>query len=210
MFDNYIKPNRKAFETDPFGYSALGRHRWGLIKEMAGFPIDISKPATTEELKDPILWLTQVEALTQAAILIIKNEPDFKNMPDNMRGICDGQFCAAGLMLIGYSLEISLKAMLIMQKGISSYIEEEKNYYHHRLHKLVNFIPDLSTKDKVILELLTHYIYWAGRYPDPGFDKEKDAEQIFNLAEQHQVTLKEVFTLAAKISGHAKKIADEL
>jgi len=55
-FDQYIKPNKKRFEADPFGYSALGRMRWGILTEMAGFDhIDIEKPATTEELKNPVL-----------------------------------------------------------------------------------------------------------------------------------------------------------
>lgn len=94
-FDQYIKPNKERFETDPFSYSALGRMRWGILTELAGFDhIDLAKPATTEELKNPVLWLTQAEALSKAATIIIKSEPEFENLPDNMRGICDGQFKA--------------------------------------------------------------------------------------------------------------------
>jgi len=138
----------------------------------------------------------------------MKSEAEFENFPENMRGICDGQFKATGLMLVGYSLEICLKAMLIMIKGIAAYNSEEKKHRHHKLHKLAAFVPDLSEKDMAILELLTHYVYWAGRYPDPGYGYEQKTEQIFDLAEKHQVTAKEVFLLAAKVMGHAKTVAD--
>lgn len=210
-FDQYIKPSKKKFEADPFGYSSLGRIRWGVLAEMAGFEhIDIEKPATAEELKNPVLWLTQAEALSKAASVVITSNPEFENFPENMRGICDGQFKATGLMLVGYSLEICLKAMLIMIKGIDTYISEEKKHRHHKLHKLADFVPSLSGKDMAILELLTHYVYWAGRYPDPGYGFEQKTEQILDLAEKHQVTIKEVFQLAAKVMGHARIVANEL
>lgn len=208
--DRYIKPNRKDFEVDPFGYSALARHKWGMASELSGFPVDISKLATTQELKNPILWLAQAEALSQAAISILKTEPDFDTMPQLTRGVCDSQYCAAGIMLVGYSLEICLKAMMIMKSGIDSYIKEEKKHRHHRLHKLANFIPDLSAKDKAILELLTHYVYWAGRYPDPGYGKEEDAESIFTISEKYQITAKDLFTLAAQIMKHSQIVAAEV
>jgi hypothetical protein len=92
--------------------------------------LNISKPATTEELKNPILWLCQARALSDAALIVIKNEPDFKEMPQLVRGVCDSQYCAVGLMLVGYSLEICLKAIMIMKNGIESYLEIEKK--HHR------------------------------------------------------------------------------
>ncbi len=206
-----IMPNKKRFEEDPFSYSALGRMRWGLVTELAGLNhIDIEKPATSEELKNPILWMTQAEALTQAAILILKSEPEFSNIPEYLRGICDGQFRASGLMLVGYSLEICLKAMMIIKKGISAYNDEEKKHRHHKLHKLANFVPNLSDKDIAILELLTHYVYWAGRYPDPGYGQEKKTEEIFDLAEKYKITAEELFLLVAKVMAHSKVVTDKL
>ncbi|QBJ08183.1 hypothetical protein EYS10_06360 [Rahnella aquatilis] len=209
-FDQHIMPNKKEFEEDPFGYSALGRMRLGIAAELFGFNlIDIENPATSEELKNPILWMTQAEALTQAAILILKSEPEFSNISRYLRGICDGQYRATGLMLIGYSLEICMKAMLIIKKGIFVYNEEEKKYRHHKLHKLSNFIPNLSEKDIAILELLTHYVYWAGRYPDPGYGQENKVEEIFHLAEKYKITAAELFHLASKIMKYTKVVINE-
>jgi hypothetical protein len=207
-FDRYFKPNRKDFEVDPFGYSALARYKWGLAQEVSGFPVDISKPATTEELKNPILWLTQANALSEAAIAIFKNQPSFENMPPLTRGICDSQYCAAGLMMLGYSLEICLKAMITINEGIDSYLESEKNHKHHRLHELAKFIPNLSKKEKAGLRLLSHFVYWAGRYPDPGYGKQHEAEDIFTLSEKHQITAKELFTLATKVMGYAQTVTE--
>ncbi len=58
--------------------------------------------------------------------------------------------------------------MLIIRKGIASYTADEKSYRHHRLVELSQFISDLSDKEKAILQALTHFTLWAGRYPDPG------------------------------------------
>lgn len=205
-----LVPSKLSFAQDPFGYSALGRMRWGIVTEMFGFNyIDLENPATTEELKNPILWMTQAEAMSQAAILIIKSEPEFDSMPEHLRGICDGQFRASGLMLVGYSLEICLKAMMIIKKGITAYNDEEKKNRHHKLNKLANFIPDLSEKDMAILELLTHYVYWAGRYPDPGYGQEKKAEEIFILAEKYKVNASDVFSLSSRIMSYSKVVLGE-
>lgn len=207
--DRFIKPNRKGFESDPFGYSALARNKWGIVKTIAGFETDISKPATSEELKDPILWLSQAHALAESAAIILKNEPNLEPIDPFCRGICDSQYCAVGLMMVGYSLEVCLKAMIIIKNGIDKYMEIEKKHLHHRLHKLADFIPDLNEKDLAILKLLTHFVYWAGRYPDPGMGKEMQAEDIFNISEKYEITAKELFVLAARVMGHTKFVVEE-
>lgn len=208
--NKFIEPNRKGFDSDPFGYSALARHKWGMAQMIAGYPVDITKPATSEELKNPMLWLSQAHALAQAAVIVLKNEPELKVMPESIRGACDSQYCAVGLMLVGYSLEICLKAMMIMKNGIENFIKVEKKHRHHRLQDLANFVPDLSAKDKAILKLLTHFVYWAGRYPDPGLGREDDAEDIFILSEKYKISAKDLFVLSSMIMNYAKIIAEEL
>jgi hypothetical protein len=208
-FKKKLQPNRNAFAADPFGYSSSAWLKWGIAQTVAGFPVDISKPPTAEDLKSPILWLTQAEALTQAAVMLIKNEPDFETMPIDMRGICDSQYCAVALMLVGYSLEVCLKAMTILRSGIVTYMANEKSFYHHKLVKLAEFIPGLTTKEKAILQTLTHFTLWAGRYPDPGSGRVNDVEEVFSVAEEHKIAAKDLFELAARVMGHTSDVVDE-
>ncbi|MCH4900583.1 hypothetical protein [Pseudomonas sp. B707] len=204
-----LQPNRNAFAADPFGYSSSAWLKWGIAQTVAGFPVDISKPPTAEDLKSPILWLTQAEALTQAAVALMKNQPSFETMPTDMKGICDSQYCAVALMLVGYSLEVCLKAMTILRSGVVTYMANEKSFYHHRLVKLADFIPGLSVKDKAILQTLTHFTLWAGRYPDPGSGRVQDMEEVFSVAEQHEISAKDLFELAAQVMGHTQGVVDE-
>ena len=109
-------------------------------------------------------------------------------------------------MLVGYSLEICLKAMLILKKGIAAYQAEEKKHYHHSLEKLADFIPDLNEKDKAILKGLSHFVRWSGRYPDPGFGKDSRAEEIFTLSESYQISAKELFSVAGRVMGYSREV----
>ncbi len=207
--ENHVKPNPKGFEADPFGYSALAWHKWGMGQTMAGFPVDISKSPTTEDLKSPVLWMSQAQALSEAAASILRSEPNLENHSIYTKGVCHCQFHAVALMLIGLSLEISLKAMLILSQGVEEFSKNEHKYRHHRLHELSEFVPDLNEKDKAILECLTHFIYWAGKYPDPGSGREQDAESIFKISERHKITAKELFTLSSRVMAHIEVVINE-
>ncbi|TQO96790.1 hypothetical protein FLM11_17295 [Vibrio cholerae] len=201
-----LEYSRENFGVDPFGYSAQAFYQFGVVKALHGIPVNFDAAPTSEDLKNPILWLAHAEALTQAAITLIKTEPKFENMPFEIRAICDSQYCAVTLMLIGYSLEISLKSMMIMSHGISGYIEIEKKHRHHRLHELSQFIPTLNRKEKAILRLLTHFVYWAGRYPDPGSGREDDATEIFELSETYRITGSDLLRLSAKVMQYTKQV----
>ncbi len=204
-----LHPARKLFAADPFGYAALAWHRWGTVQTNAGFPVDPSTFPTSRDLKDPVLWLAHAGALCEAATTIARTVPTWMHMPVTARGICDSQFCAVALMLVGYSLEVSLKAMLIMRKGVVDYEADERRFRHHRLEELAGFLPDLTDKDKAILRLLTHFTVWAGRYPDPGAKFEADAKEIFDVSEREQICGREVFALAARVMKHAEVVVDE-
>lgn len=201
-----ISPDRNQFAADPFGYSALAWQRWVIAQEIAGFPGDPTKAPTSEDLKSPILWLSQAHALSEAAATVIRNMPNVEHMPALTRGVCDSQYCAVGLMLVGYSLEICLKAMLILRLGVETYSAEERKHRHHDLVKLASFMPDLSEKDKAILALLTHFLVWAGRYPDPGSGREDNATLIFELSETHQISAKDLFVLSARVMRHVQEL----
>lgn len=206
--EDYILPNRDGFGNDPFGYSALAWHKWGMAQTLAGYSVDITKPPTKEDLKSPVLWLSQAHALSEAARVVIQNTPNLDHLPIYVKGVCDCQYCAVGLMLVGYSLEICLKAMLIMNKGTQLYIDEEKNYKHHNLEKLGEFIPDLNRKERAILRVLSHFVLWAGRYPDPGSGREENTEEIFVISEKYKISAKELFELSVRIMGYSQRIVD--
>jgi hypothetical protein len=199
-------PNRQAFAADPFGYSAMAWTKWAIMQNMAGFSVDPEQPPTSYDLKSPVLWLTQAHALSEAATLILRGTPNLEHLPNLMKGVCDSQYCAVGLMLVGYSLEICLKAMLIIKMGVDAYESEERKYKHHKLVELSEFIPNLSEKDKAILALLTNFSLWAGRYPDPGSGRESDVESIFTLSEKYEISAKDLFHLSARVMGYTKDL----
>ena len=204
--NKYIMLDKKKFESDPFGYSSLAWYKWGNAQTFAGFPVDISKFPSSKDLKSPILWLTHAQAMSQAAISVIEREPNLSSIPAITRDMCHSQYYAVAIMLVGYSLEICLKGMLIEKNGISVYSENEKYFKNHQLEELSNFIPNLNIRDKVILKLLTHFVSWAGRYPDPGLGKESNVKEIFTLSEEYKITCKELFDLAARVMSYAKEI----
>ncbi|MRW87531.1 hypothetical protein GJ698_26010 [Pseudoduganella sp. FT26W] len=199
-------PSRDMFSNDPGGYSRSAWMRWAMLAGAHGAEIDPFKAPTSEDLKNPILWLAQAEAMTQAAIVLLKHEPAFENSPVEIRGICDTQYCAVALMLVGYSLEVCLKAMIILRDGIDAYSVSERDYQHHQLRKLASFIKELNIKDLAILELLTHFVYWAGRYPDPGRRGIGKHEEVFKLSEEHQISANDLFNLAARVMAHVRTL----
>lgn len=152
--------------------------------------------------KNPVLWLTQAQAQTEAAVVLVKTTPSWERMSPFVRGVCDCQYCAVALMLVGYSLETCLKAMLILSNGIDQYIAQERSFHHHRLEELAKFVPNLTDKERAILKALTHFTMWAGRYPDPGADRVGHASEIFSLSEGHQIAGRDLFALAGRIMNH--------
>jgi hypothetical protein len=170
-----------------------------MIASVNGVELDPFKQPGSEDLKNPLLWLTQAEAMSQAALVLIEAEPSFDNLPAEMRGICDSQYCAVALMLVGYSLEVCLKAMILVKAGVEAYSEAERKYLTHDLKKLATFFVDLDAKDLAILELLTHFIAWAGRYPDPGSRYIDKHDSVFELAEQNQISGHDLFKLVSKV-----------
>lgn len=209
FINKLLKPNPDGFDSDPFGYSSLAWHKWGMAQTVAGFPVDITQPPSSKDLKSPVLWLSQAHALSQAAVNVLLKEPDLNAMPESIQSVCHSQYFAVGLMLVGYSLESCLKAMLIMQKGIDGYTSDEKKHKHHRLEELAKFIPDLTAKDKAILKALTHFVYWAGRYPDPGSGRDSDVEDIFTISEEHRISANDLFKLTSRIMAYSQKVSGE-
>jgi hypothetical protein len=201
-----IGPDRKAFSADPIGYGGLAWLKWETVRLVADPGYQPRDTPTKEDLKNPILWLTQAQALTEAAAVLFKTEPSWESMPPFVRGVCDCQYCAVALMLVGYSLETCLKAMLILSKGIDQYIADERMFHHHRLEELATLVPDLVEKDRAILKALTHFTMWAGRYPDPGANRIGHTSEIFSLSERHQIAGRDLFGLADRIMKQVRTL----
>ncbi|WP_409322417.1 hypothetical protein [Pseudomonas putida] len=203
-----LPPGREKFAIDPFGYSSLGAEEWKIACAMAGEPIDPAM-SVSDQLKNPILWLAHAQAMSGAAQTLLHQEQQFELMPPVVRRICERQYCAIALMLVGYSLEIALKAMIIVKERVEGYRVIEKKTKHHRLQDLASFIPDLSKKDMAILRTLTHFVSWAGRYPDPGSGREELLEDIFGMSEKHRVTAGNLFSLANRVMQHTSNVVEE-
>lgn len=127
-------------------------------------------------------------------------------MPEGVRTICHSQYHAVALMLVGYSLEVCLKAMILIKLGVDEFTRQENEHFHHNLDKLANFIPNLSDKELAILKGLTHFVRWAGRYPDPGTRRVNDTKSVFELSEKHEISAKDLFELSARVMKHVQTV----
>lgn len=188
------------------GYSASAWHKWGLLATANGYPIDISKPPTIADLKNPILWLSHAHALSEAAVNLVRSPPSLDSFPQELRTICLSQYHAVALMLVGYSLEVCLKGMILIRLGVDEFTRQEKNHFHHKLEELADFVPGLDEKDKAILKGLSHFIVWAGRYPDPGSKRVNNAVDVFEISEKYQICARDLFGLSARIMAYVKTV----
>ncbi|CAI1694234.1 Uncharacterised protein [Serratia quinivorans] len=198
--------DKDGFAKDPLGYSAMAWHKWGAFATANGFSVDITKPPTVADLKNPVLWLSHAHALSEAAICLVRQPSKFESMPEGVKTICQSQYHAVALMLVGYSLEVCLKAMILIKLGGDEFTRQEKDHFHHRLDELANFIPNLSDKEIAILKGLTHFVLWAGRYPDPGSRRVNDVECLFELSEKYEISAKDLFELSAKVMKYAQTV----
>ena len=147
--------------------------------------------------------------MAEAATILITNKPSTDSLPEEMHGLLDVQYCSAALMLVGYSLEIALKAMIILREGVSEYLDNESAFFHHHLDELAQFVPELSEKDLAILSCLSHFTIWAGRYPDPGSRRIKDAVDIFSVSEAHRISATDLFGLVNHVMNHVVVVIEQ-
>jgi len=101
--------------------------------------------------------------------------------------------------------------MTILREGVDAYLkrEQKRETFTHDLVKLADFIPDLTEKDKAILKQFTHFLTWAGRYPDPGFNRMAHADDIHKISEQHEITMGNVVELADRIMKHVQIVLED-
>jgi hypothetical protein len=92
---DHIGPREDRFGSDPFGYSALAWHKWGMAQTLAGYSVDLEKGPSSDDLKSPVLWLTHAHAMSKAARAVLQGAPNFESMPEDVRGVCHCQYHAS-------------------------------------------------------------------------------------------------------------------
>ena len=204
-----LSSNRRKFGEDPLSYCASAWPQWALAQEAAGGPIADRFVPTSADLQSPVLWLSQAKALSVAAEAVLRGDPRFGEMPVEIRSICDSQYRAAGLMLVGYGLETALKGMMILRGQFDLTATCKSASRHHKLEQLADFVPNLSAKDKAILRSLTKYVEWAGRYPAPLPGREGEVPMIFNESEKFQICGTDLLNLANRVMGYAGTVIQE-
>jgi hypothetical protein len=51
-------------------------------------------------------------------------------------------------------------------------------------------------------------LYGQGVTPDPGTKRTRDAIDVFDIAEKHQINAKDLFRLAAKVMKYVQEIVE--
>lgn len=57
-----------------------------------------------------------------------------------------------------------------------------------------------------VLRGLSHFVRWAGRYPDPGAGREDHAEEIFRISEHQKISARDLFEVAGRVSSHVRAL----
>lgn len=147
--------------------------------------VDLQK----SQLLDPVYWMSYAEDLFASAALfdgILKEYWD----PKSTKKKESEKYIKVHLMLLGFALENTLKALIVQDQRHT--IEAEFNTKGKlpqilRSHDLIRLAERarLSMSDdgtKEILERLTRHSVWAGRYPVPLLPSNLPAEDAFGLA----------------------------
>jgi hypothetical protein len=138
---------------------------------MSAFTEILSKFELDELNKAPLPWFNKSSELRTAASAL-----------SNVGGAYP-----VYLMICGMSLELIYKAIIVVKNSRSDASEDLKIDKHHKLVDLAcKASISLDDRNKGMLKILTHYIYWEGRYPTPKHAK--DIEDLENLSKEYLFT----------------------
>ena len=136
------------------------------------------------EIRNPRVWVDKSQLLKSSAdslfeeALVYQNkvyasEKAYLNAP--REEVLKSHYTTISMMLYGYSLECVLKAILLYKHRENSN-EELRRYFKHDLEWLhtkvaeevsPKYFSDVTDEDTYLLDRLTTFSIWSGRYPIP-------------------------------------------
>lgn len=119
--------------------------------------------------KHPYTWKIQADGLMRSAsILLTQAQEDIKQVWDSADIHAEPPVLGSYVLLAGLALENLLKGILVMrhqQLDIKDFMDEIKGHDLNTLARSVGLHFDHRTS--FLLEKITAYIIWAGKYPGP-------------------------------------------
>ncbi len=130
-------------------------------------------------LREPKLWIYHAEALRRTAEVVWEafRAAKFKNLDEleaealaEANRWIDIRLDRPFLMLAGLAIEALSKALYLKKHSTTNWTTDtlkEKIASHNSLHLLDQCGVPLDDSDRDLIERLTDFVEWAGRYPAP-------------------------------------------
>ena len=158
------------FEVNPAKYVLNGIYR---ARPMAMHSVNNEDHTRA----DPGWWLLDATGLYAAAEALAAasvEAPDYSDV-SGLDCYHDTRIKAASLMLLGMSVEVILKGIIYFAKKYNPELlarwdvsdNNQELLFKHDLLKLSDSLAPLDQRTLTMLEVLTQFITWSGRYPSP-------------------------------------------
>lgn len=137
------------------------------------------------EIREPRVWVDKAQLLKSSADFLFDEALVYQNkvyasektyFDASHEEVLKSHYLTVSMMLYGYSLECELKAILAYKHKEDSNEEVIKRYFKHDLEWLhtkvteevsPKYFVDVTVEDTYLLDRLTTFSTWAGRYPVP-------------------------------------------
>ncbi len=134
-----------------------------LPKQSEAIPKDAKQWWFEHDAKEELYWIYSAGSLWRSALILLEKEKGRKHIS----GIVEPHLIHVAIMLCGYALENLIKGALVCTGKV---LDKNGNFCHasHDLQKLFRKLEfELSEKEIQILNIITYYVLWLGRYPIP-------------------------------------------
>lgn len=153
----------------------------------------------------PLAWVFTADRLLRGFLLLAEQaKADVPELQKN--GFYAPNISAVAMMLGALSIENLLKAICIKKLSPPFTDRGKFSLNTHDLHKLANLADIEFTKEEnVLLERLTHFISWSGRYPIPLLS-EGMLPRVYPSGEAYPLNIIKVPADFVEVMDFAKKI----